>query len=482
MSAVYGVAPSQAATLPQVKVTSKRWSNLTAILATDIAALSVAYWFAVLLRYLISPGYELGFYLRLYPIILLFVVAFAIQDLYPGFLIHPAEEMRRVCYSVSFVFLLIGSATFLNRDAEAYSRSVFLMAWALGMPAVLLARFLLRSFLSKKEWWGLPAVVLGGSQSAQRVIRTLEESHSLGIRVVGILDDEPVEWCDSERLFTGPLSMASELSARSKIPYAIVSMPEKSNAELNTIVQRYCQGFRHVLLLPDLVGTYSLGIKVKDLGGELGIEVPQQLFQPVPQFLKRTVDILGSLLGLLLLPLFMVFGILIKFSSRGPVFYGHLRYGRSRNIFKAWKFRTMAVNGDQVLKAYLASHPNEWLQWERERKLQNDPRVTPVGRLLRRASLDELPQLWNVLVGEMSLVGPRPITESEIQKYAKSFEMCMMVRPGITGLWQVSGRNNLSYADRVRLDEYYIRNWSIWLDLFILARTVTAVWKAEGAY
>lgn len=475
MSAITSVTP-QVAALPRIRVSTKKWPNLAAVLASDVFALSLAYWFAVLLRYLISPGYELAFYLRLYPMISLFVVVFGIQDLYPGFLIHPAEEIRRVCYSVTFVFLILGSATFLNRGAEVYSRSVFLMAWAVGMPAVWLSRVALRAVLSGKDWWGTPALILGSGEPARRVRRTLEAHRSLGVRILGILDDN----ADADAL--GPLSMAREIGERANVPYAIVSMPEKSSAELNHIVQTYCQGFRHVLLVPELIGAYSLGVKVKDVGGELGIEVPQQLFQPVPQILKRSLDIVGSAAGIALLPLFALFGILVKLSSPGPVFYGHERYGRSRRIFKAWKFRTMVTNGDDVLEKYLAAHPDERARWDCERKLRNDPRVTRIGKLLRRASLDELPQLWNVLAGEMSLVGPRPIVPNEIDQYAASFGMCTMVRPGITGLWQVSGRNNLTFSERVRLNEYYIRNWSIWLDVFILARTIKTVLHAEGAY
>jgi Undecaprenyl-phosphate galactose phosphotransferase WbaP len=451
---------------------------VAAILASDALALSFTYWFAVLVRYLIDPGgYELGFYLQFYPMISLFVAAFATQDLYPGFLIHPAEEIRRVCHSVTFVFLLVGSATFLNRDAEAYSRSVFLMAWAFGMPAVLLSRVAVRSLLSKTEWWGIPAVILGSGKSAQRVLRTLGSHQSLGIRVIGMLDES----AGGAPGVVGLLGMASDLSVRAKVPYAIVSMPEKSSAELNHIVQTYCQGFRHVLLVPDLIGAYSLGVKAKDIAGELGIEVPQQLFQPIPKVVKRSIDILGSALGLLFLtPLFACLAIAIKLTSSGPVFYGHVRKGWNGTLFKTWKFRSMVTNGDRVLEKYFTSHPGRKKQWDAARKLKDDPRVTRIGRLMRPASLDELPQLWNVLVGEMSLVGPRPMTPNEIAQ--DSFEMCTRVRPGITGLWQVSGRNNLSYPDRIRLNEYYIRNWSIWLDIFILARTVTTVLKTDGAY
>ena len=148
----------------------------------------------------------------------------------------------------------------------------------------------------------------------------------------------------------------------------------------------------------------------------------------------------------------------------------------------AWKFRSMAADASQALEHCLTANPALREEWQRNHKLRNDPRVTRIGRFLRRTSLDELPQLWNILRGQMSFVGPRPIVREEISRYGESYALYKKVTPGLTGLWQVSGRNNTSYQQRVSLDLYYIRNWSPWLDLYILARTVTAVLFARGAY
>jgi Undecaprenyl-phosphate galactose phosphotransferase WbaP len=172
----------------------------------------------------------------------------------------------------------------------------------------------------------------------------------------------------------------------------------------------------------------------------------------------------------------------IRLSSRGPVFYGQTRIGRNNSTFTAWKFRSMFANADEVLLSQLEKNPKLRSEWERDHKLKNDPRITPVGRLLRKTSLDELPQLWNVFRGDMSLVGPRPIVAAEIARYSDVFEAYKSVRPGITGMWQVSGRNNTTYLERIRFDEYYVRNWSVWLDLYILVRTFKTVLFGEGAY
>jgi lipopolysaccharide/colanic/teichoic acid biosynthesis glycosyltransferase len=189
---------------------------------------------------------------------------------------------------------------------------------------------------------------------------------------------------------------------------------------------------------------------------------------------------LGVLVGGL--PLLAGIALLVKLSSPGPVLYGHRRVGRYGRHFTAWKFRTMYRGADKLLHQHFERFPAARLEWERDQKLRNDPRVTHVGRFLRRLSLDELPQMWNVLRGEMSVVGPRPIVDDEVEKYGESFRLYAGVKPGITGLWQVSGRTDVGYEMRVRLDEFYVRHWSPWLDAYLLARTMVALLCRRGAY
>jgi lipopolysaccharide/colanic/teichoic acid biosynthesis glycosyltransferase len=172
---------------------------------------------------------------------------------------------------------------------------------------------------------------------------------------------------------------------------------------------------------------------------------------------------------------------LIKLTSPGAAFFGQRRYGRKGQPFIAWKFRSMAADASRVLEQCLASDPTLREEWRRSHKLRNDPRMTRIGRFLRRTSLDELPQFWNILLGQMSFVGPRPIVGEEISRYGESYSLYTKVTPGLTGLWQISGRNNTTYERRVSLDLYYVRNWSPWLDLYILARTAAAVLLARGA-
>ena len=217
--------------------------------------------------------------------------------------------------------------------------------------------------------------------------------------------------------------------------------------------------------------------------GLAGFMVDQHLLLPIPQMVKRGMDLLiATLVSIVLIPLFAVLSLAIKITSPGPVFYGHERVGRGNTRFKAWKFRTMVANADKMIDEHLRKHPEDREEWERDHKLKNDPRVTPLGKWMRKWSIDELPQIANVFAGEMSIVGPRPIVEDEIVKYGEHFETFCTVLPGISGLWQVCGRNDTTYDERVQLDIYYIHHWSPWLDLYLLFRTLKAVLFTKGAY
>ncbi len=216
---------------------------------------------------------------------------------------------------------------------------------------------------------------------------------------------------------------------------------------------------------------------------------PSEIAEESPQrklgsrLLKRSLDVgLALLISVIVLPLLAIVAILLRLEGRGPVFYGQSRLGRRGEPFTAWKFRSMVADADEILESFLLANPAAREEWERDHKLKHDPRITWLGRILRSTSLDELPQIWNVLRGDMSLVGPRPIVRAEIVKYGEVYEDYMQVWPGITGLWQVSGRNNTTYEERVRLDRDYVRNWSLSKDLLILIRTVRVVLLREGAY
>lgn len=204
---------------------------------------------------------------------------------------------------------------------------------------------------------------------------------------------------------------------------------------------------------------------------------------PIGGLVKRGFDILAASAGLVLLsPLFVLLALLVKLSDGGSVFYGHRRIGRAGRIFRCLKFRTMVPNGDEVLAAHFATNPESRKEWQATRKLKNDPRVTRVGQVLRKLSLDELPQIINILQGDMSIVGPRPVVKDELDIYGSCAVFYLKSRPGLTGLWQISGRNDVSYDSRVALDRHYVENWSFSADLLIIMKTIPAVCSSRGSY
>jgi Undecaprenyl-phosphate galactose phosphotransferase WbaP len=467
-----------------VVVTPGRPGLASLLLATsDSAALALAWWAAVQGRLLAGGVLSPELYWRLWPGVVLLVLANAFQGLYPGFGTNPAEELRRTSVSVSLVHLLAGAASFVVRGAEAYSRAVFLVAWVLALALVPLGRALVRHLCCRAPWWGYPVLILGAGRTGELLARALRQAPGLGLRPVAFLDDDPAKPARVTGLpVLGGVDLATRVAREAGIHHALVAMPGAGRERLLQVVERHGSAFPHLLVVPDLFGLSSLWVAARDLQGVVALEIRQQLLLPGPRLLKRALDLAATVvLGLVCVPLLALIALAVKLDSPGPVFYAQTRIGKGGRKFRAWKFRTMVQDAEQVLERHLRA-PELREEWERDHKLRHDPRVTRVGRLLRRTSLDELPQLWNVLRGEMSLVGPRPIVDEEVAKYGPRFTLYAQVLPGITGLWQVSGRNDTTYEERVELDSYYVRNWSPWLDLYILARTVWVVLTAKGAY
>ncbi len=467
-----------------LSVSTRTFPTFAMMVGSDLLGLGLAALISVYVRFILDGQFQLPLYWQLLPLMGLFTVAYAAVGLYPGVAISPVDELRWVTVSTSLVYFVLGSTIFLRREGEVYSRGIFLLAWLLSIGLVLAGRALTRYLFAQKRWWGYPVMVLGAGKTGEMVVRTLQQRPRIGLKPVVVLDDNPDKHGSLHNVpVLGGVELAPVLAKARKIPYAIVAMPGVSRDRLLQILEQYGQTFAHLLIIPDLFGFSSLWVEAKDMGGILGLEVRQQLLLPGPRLAKFLIDRLITLMGgLIVLPFIILIALLIRIDSPGPILYGQIRIGQNGESFKAWKFRSMVKNADRTLESYLADHPELRESWERDHKLRNDPRITRVGRFLRQTSLDELPQLWNILRGEMSLVGPRPIVDEEIQRYGEKFGLYTKVTPGLTGLWQVSGRNNLTYEERVSLDAYYVRNWSVWLDLYILIRTVWVVISGEGAY
>jgi Undecaprenyl-phosphate galactose phosphotransferase WbaP len=448
------------------------------LLLSDMVALCLSIFLSVWL-YLGQAGWA---YARLWPLLFFFPLTYAILGLYPGMGLHPAEEIRLTTYATTAVFVVLATATFLFKVGPIYSRGVFLLAWGFGLILMNLSRPLARRIFSRKSWWGYPVVILGAGETGRLIVRTLLSHPGLGLRPTALLDDDPAKWGSYEGVpILGGIDRAVEI-AEEGVRHAILAMPGVPRARLLEILDKDVDRFPHLMLMPDLFGFSTLWIRPRDMVGILGLEVRQSLLLPGSRLEKRLLDLVVACLGGLLLPFMAVIALLIKLDSLGPVFYSQTRLGRGGSVFGAIKFRTMCEEGETRLHEILAASPELQAEYEIYHKLRDDPRLTRFGRLLRRFSLDELPQLINVLKGEMSLVGPRAYLPRELSQMNGKEKTILKVVPGITGVCQISGRNQTTFEDRLRLDEYYIRNWSIWLDLYVLSRTVEVVLRGRGAY
>jgi Undecaprenyl-phosphate galactose phosphotransferase WbaP len=349
---------------------------------------------------------------------------------------------------------------------------------------LLTARSITHWLLHVSRLGGIPAVIYGSGSTGQLVVDCLLGSIRTVYVPVLILDNEP-EGVDEYRNIPiiHDTSVGPEIVSRYKIRMAMAAMPNLDNQSLKHLMNTSVSAFRYSVYIPDFVSATNIWMSVRDFGGVLGLATSNKLKMVWNLWIKRFMDITVVILGgILILPFLLVIALLVKLGSPGPVLYRHRRLGTNGKHFTAYKFRSMVMDSEERLKKLFESDPEIKKEWDRNHKLQNDPRVTAIGRFLRRTSIDEFPQLLNILKGEMSLVGPRPIVDAEVSKYGEDFNWIFSVKPGLTGMWQVSGRSETDYAARVLYDTYYLQSWSVWLDIWILFMTFSAVVRGKGAY
>lgn len=473
-----------AAGAPILRVGRSHWMTGFVLALVDSVVFTACCAGAVYAWMVIERQIDPRLYLSLWPAILVQLGLSWAMKLYPGVGNHPVEEFRRQVLIISLVFLMFGTGTFMLKQGSDYSRAVFLLAWAMCVVAVPVARTITKLIFKRSPWFGYPAVIFARAHSAERVVTQMLRHPNLGLRARAVVSMEAglAKSISGVPVVDLP-ALTHVLREAGRVPYALVATEGMSPESLKELLAGPLQAFPNVVIIPDLPLPSTLWMTGRDLGGMFGLEVQHRLLDPGRRTLKRGLDLLAlTILLPLFLPLMAVLAIAIKLDSNGPVFVKLRRVGQNGKLFNQLKFRTMVADADRVLRATLESDPALADEWERTQKLKNDPRLTRVGRWLRWSSVDELPQILNVLAGQMSLVGPRPITTGETARYAELVSLYTKVLPGLTGLWQVSGRNELEYEERVMLDAYYVRNWSVWLDLYILIKTVWVVITGHGAY
>lgn len=421
--------------------------------------------------------------------IILFIclLLFMNSRLYPGVGINPAEEIKLVTQYTGTSFI-IGIIYFgLTQANWSLNFFAFFMIAGVSIATVLLARWGTRILASRLGLWGEPVAILGRGLQVSELTCYFCRRPRLGFLPVMVTPDTVRQHC---RICPIPVMNLDEVLVCDSNRFAdqgIQTALMDSTSALNLMGSKAGKDllrlFRRTILVSDMDWLEGASVSIHDYEGLIGIEADKNKLSMLDTNVKRGMDILFALLiGVISLPIMLAAAVLIKWDSPGPVFYKHKRLGKRQQVITIYKFRTMVMNADRLLAKYLEESPQARREWEQNQKLRNDPRVTRVGHYLRKFSIDELPQLLNVLRGDMSMVGPRPIVDSETSHYGDKIDLYKSICPGVTGLWQTSGRNHATYEERVHYDTYYVCNWSIWLDLYIMLRTVWVVLSRDGAY
>jgi Undecaprenyl-phosphate galactose phosphotransferase WbaP len=397
--------------------------------------------------------------------------------LLPGWGKSAPEMIRRVFLTLTGLFGLVVLTLFLTKMHR--SRITLLAAYLFALALIPLGRFIAKSILIKIKQWGVPAVIYGGADCVVRLHGLLRSGQGIGYVPVAAFSDEAVDAADCDLPVRGGLHDKSEIA-----PVAIISMKAGDRHAMVGLLEELLAHYRIVVFVPDLFDAPSMWVKPRDLQGTLGLEIAHNLLDPVPRVAKRLMEMLLLLAtAIFWVPVIGILALMIWLSDRGNPFFLQERVGRYGKVFKTYKLRTMVPNAEAVLREALKNDPELKAEWDETCKLRKDPRITWVGNLLRVTSLDELPQLINVLLGDMAIIGPRPLPQyhyAQLPKYVQRLRE--RVLPGITGMWQVSGRSDSGNEGFEKWDSYYVRNWSVWLDVYIFFRTVYVVLAREGAY
>jgi UDP-galactose-lipid carrier transferase len=393
------------------------------------------------------------------------------------------DELKEV-FSLLAIMALIDVAL-LSFSKWEYSSLQWLTVWVAIIVLVPLLRAGAKIILNHLGFWQIPSVIIGSSENAKEAYLAINSEKRMGFDVHAFINTDDNETVDT--VISGiPVLHTNQYSISHLADYKVFIALEFEQRELRDkwIRTLSSQGIRNISVIPTLRGVPLYNSEVSHFFSHevMMLRLNHNLVRRPSRFLKRSFDlVVSSILLTLLAPLFIYIGWKVSRDGGAPT-YGHERVGFNGKKFKCLKFRSMVMNSQEVLAELLENSAEARAEWDKDFKLRNDPRVTTIGEFLRKSSLDELPQLWNVFKGEMSLVGPRPIIDEELLRYKEDAEYYLMAKPGMSGLWQVSGRNDIEYETRVYLDSWYVKNWSLWNDIVILFKTVSVVFNRDGAY
>ena len=460
------------------------------LLSGDLLSLGLAFWIASQFRAALIPlmgGVVVweSFMPLLLQSLVIIAITYALTGLYPGFGYTAVEEMQKIFYSLTLGYGIIAVSVYFRQAGLDFPRSVFILGWPLACLFNMVMRFILRNRFSLTKWWGLPVLIVGPASEASEVIRKFQHSRRLGLRPVLVLDENPPEGLVT--LEGIPLiSVRAPIEAlvkRQRIPYAVlIDLGDGRQAHQNETLRWLSETFPTVLIVLQNSPIGSLWVRTMDLEGRLTLKTTFHLLNRHAELAKRAFDLVfGLLLGLAAMPFYLAITLLIRLDSPGAAVFAQERLGRGGRCFHCYKFRTMSVDAEAALQKLLDTDPTARREYQKYHKLAHDPRITRMGSLLRKFSLDELPQIWNVLRGDLSLVGPRAYLPRELDDMRSDAGLILKTRPGLTGWWQVMGRHSTTFEQRLQLDVYYLSNWSLSLDIYIMIKTAWIILSGHGA-
>ncbi|MCJ7581800.1 MAG: sugar transferase [Candidatus Aminicenantes bacterium] len=430
------------------------------------------------------PVYIMGYFRQFY-IYLLWVMVFSYEKLYTKrFTIW--EETRLLLKSTTVAFAMVMIIVFITAQYLEFSRLVIVLAWLLSIILLPFFRYLTKILLIKFDLWKKRVIIIGTAESSIPLIEAIQQNKTLGYEIVGCLSGHKQRFVNSINGYAilGHYDDIEIWKIKTKFDDIIVTLPDVPRSSMISLMKSWEQLSENIRYIPRTGDLITTGVEIENIGKVLSLTVRKNLHKPWNILLKKVFEYSITIcMFALSVPIFLVIGVLIKLNSRGPVFFVQERLGKRGKIIKVIKFRSMYVDSADKLKQYLVGNPEAQKEWTQFKKLKSfDPRVTGIGKFLRKFSLDELPQLINVLKLDMNLVGPRPYILEELEDEDSLKSILFQVRPGITGLWQISGRSELPFQERLNLDENYIRNWSLWMDIVILIKTFRAALSGKGAF
>ncbi len=453
---------------------------------SDYAAVVLSEHIAVNIRnYFVTDNY-----LKMTPFMMYFVVPF----FYLCGMFLKQTYMNRIQFwkvlERCFAAVFYGTAAiivvlYFVKEAGNTSRFFILLNGVFVFILVIFFRYIMKRILCHFDIFKIPILIIGGGKTAEVLVKGIKDNYGEMYKIIGILEDYERNEELRQYPVLGGFRDAERIIKERAINNVVIAAPGLAQNDIISLVNRVQPLVHNLSIVPNLIAIPMSGIKAERFFNEkiMLLRLKNNLASPLNRWIKYSFDFICTLIGTVIIsPIFLLISIWIYFDSPGPVIFKHTRIGKNGKAFGCYKFRTMCMDADKKLAELLANDTAAKAEWERDFKLKDDPRVTKVGKFLRKTSLDELPQIFNVLKGEMSLVGPRPVVDKELEKYGEYLDDYLMVRPGITGMWQVNGRSDTTYEERVHMDSWYVRNWSIWIDIMLLWRTVKSVIKCEGAY